>query len=133
MVLDEPNRSLIADLAHAIERQIVQRTWGRVHRLEVEVIDDRIVIHGYTQSYRSKQLALEGARDVVGNSAHVELDVEVARVALSGVLADRVGHPCCRLEEELPTKNFHSTCCGAYDSADLLRPWTNPDTIGEIR
>jgi hypothetical protein len=76
-MLDESKQSMLADLAHAIERQIVQRTWGRIHRLEVEVFGDRIVVHGYTQSYYGKQLALEGARDLVGDSGQVELDVEV--------------------------------------------------------
>jgi hypothetical protein len=114
MVLDESNQSLIADLAHAIERQIVQRTWGRVHRLEVEVTDDRIVVHGYTQSYHGKQLALEGARDVVGNSAHVELDVEVGpRSTVYRACRQSRAPSAAGLEEELATKNFHSTCCGA--------------------
>lgn len=67
------------DLTQAIERQIVQRTWGRIHRLEVEVADDRVVIHGLTSSYYSKQLALEAALDAIGanGAAKVELDIEV--------------------------------------------------------
>jgi hypothetical protein len=79
------NRS--EDLAQAIERQIVQRTWGRIHRLQVEVIDDRVVVHGYTQSYYSKQLALEGVLDVIDDSTRVELDIHVAtvpRIAING-------------------------------------------------
>ncbi len=68
------------ELEGIIERQIAQRTWGRVRQLRVDVGPDRIVIHGYTTSYYVKQLALEGVRDVLrsGNVIPVELDVEVA-------------------------------------------------------
>jgi len=77
MVPKQGTRNRIAELALAIERQIELRTWGRIHRLQVEVIDDRVVVHGYTQTHYAKQLALEGVRDVMGCSAHVELDVQV--------------------------------------------------------
>lgn len=77
MVPKQPTRNRSADLAQSIERQIVQRTWGRIHRLQVEVIDDRVVVRGCTQSYHSKQLALEGVLDVIGDSTHVELDILV--------------------------------------------------------
>jgi hypothetical protein len=72
-----------ARMEQNIERQIVQRTWGRVHRLRVEVKDDRVVVHGCTSSYYLKQLALEGVRDVLGGTdpAEVQLDIDVARVA----------------------------------------------------
>jgi hypothetical protein len=88
-----PNRR--TELAQAIERQIVQRTWGRIHRLQVEIIDDRVVVHGYTQSYYSKQLALEGVLDVIDDSTRVELDIHVAavpRIAMNGH-ADREIRP----------------------------------------
>ena len=77
MVPKKTTRKDSAELEQAIERQIVQRTWGRIHRLQVDVIDGRVVVHGYTQSYYSKQLALEGVRDVIGDSTPVELDVQV--------------------------------------------------------
>jgi hypothetical protein len=57
----------------------MQRTWGRIHRLQVEVIGDRVIVHGCTSTYHAKQLALEGVLDVVGpdGSAQVELDIQV--------------------------------------------------------
>jgi hypothetical protein len=72
-------------VAQSIERQIVQRTWGRIHRLAVEVIDDRVIVHGCTSSYHSKQLALEGALDVLGStrSTQIELDIQVSASVLS--------------------------------------------------
>src|SRR5262245_52422746 len=77
MVPKQETRDHIAELTQAIERQIELRTWGRIHRLQVELIDRRVVVHGYSQTHYAKQLALEGVRDVIGSSAHVELDVQV--------------------------------------------------------
>jgi hypothetical protein len=69
-------------LAEIIERQVVQRTWGRIHRLAVEVIGDRVIVHGCTTTYYSKQLALEGALEALGStdSSHVELDIHVSNI-----------------------------------------------------
>ncbi len=69
--------------ARSIERQIVQRTWSRIHRLQVEFVDGRIVVHGYTSSYYVKQLALQGVLDVLGSadSVCVDLDIQVASIA----------------------------------------------------
>jgi hypothetical protein len=95
MVPKQPTRNRSAELAQAIERQIVQRTWGRIHRLQVEVIDDRVVVHGCTQTYYSKQLALEGVLDVIDDLTRVELDIHVAtvpRIAMNG-RADREIRP----------------------------------------
>lgn len=68
------------EVAEAIERQIVQRTWGRIHRLQVELIEDRVIVHGCTSTYYSKLLAVEGVLDVLGSSdsARVDLDIQVA-------------------------------------------------------
>jgi hypothetical protein len=79
MLLEKTTRQPAGQLAQIIERQVVQRTWGRIHRLEVEVIDDRVIVHGCTSSYHSKQLALEGVLDVLDSPGptHVELDIQV--------------------------------------------------------
>ena len=71
------------ELERSIERQIVQRTWSRIHRLQVELVDGRIVVHGCTSSYYVKQLALQGVLDVLGSadSVCVDLDIEVASIA----------------------------------------------------
>ena len=92
MVPTQVTRNGNAELAQSIERQIVQRTWGRIHRLQVEVIDDRVVVHGCTQSYYSKQLALEGVLDVMGSNgaARVEMDVQVG-ASPPGALHSRLG------------------------------------------
>jgi len=70
------------DLVEAIQRQVFRRTWGRIHRLGIELLGDRIVVHGRTSTYHSKQLALEGVLDVLGpnGTAAVELDIEVTTV-----------------------------------------------------
>jgi hypothetical protein len=64
-------------LEQRIENQIVQRTWGRIHRLQVELADDRIVVHGQTSSYYAKQLALEGVLDVIGSTAPTSVDLDI--------------------------------------------------------
>ena len=71
------------ELERSIERQIVQRTWSRIHRLQVELFDGRIVVHGCTSSYYVKQLALQGVLDVLGSadSVCVDLDIQVASIA----------------------------------------------------
>jgi hypothetical protein len=79
MLLKETMHKPAEQVAQSIERQIVQRTWGRIHRLAVEVIDDRVIVHGCTSTYYCKQLALEGVLDVLGSSrsTQVELDIQV--------------------------------------------------------
>jgi hypothetical protein len=67
------------DLQEVVERQISQRTWGRIHRLAVEVIDGRLIVHGCASSYYAKQLALQAALEVLGSTDAkcVELDIQV--------------------------------------------------------
>ena len=77
MLPAKPTESRAAELEQAIERQILQRTWGRIHRLQVEVIGERVIIHGCTQSYHSKQLALEAVLDVIGAAGPAQVDLEI--------------------------------------------------------
>jgi hypothetical protein len=78
-----------ADLTQAVERQIVQRTWGRIHRLAVELADDRVIVHGLTSTYYTKQLALQAALDAIGSSGatEVDLDIEVNSSPLRSTIA----------------------------------------------
>jgi hypothetical protein len=64
------------ELEEAVERQITQRTWGRVHHLLVEQRSDRVVIHGHSPTYYVKQLALSAAQEVCP-TVPVELDIQV--------------------------------------------------------
>jgi hypothetical protein len=66
-----------AKLAEALERRITERTWGRIRRLRVDVADDRVLIHGFTQSYYAKQLAIQGALDVLGPGRPRELVLNI--------------------------------------------------------
>ncbi len=76
MLTQQPTRPTDPELQQRIERQILQRTWGRIHQLRVEAGPDRAVIHGYTSSYYAKQLAIQAVREVL-DSVPVELDIEV--------------------------------------------------------
>jgi hypothetical protein len=66
-------------LLEVVEREITQRTWGRIHQLQVEQQADRVVVHGCSPSYYVKQLALAAAQDVCG-SQPIELDIQVAGI-----------------------------------------------------
>ena len=63
-------------LASRLARQVQERTRGRVRGVRVEVTADRVVVHGRTDSYHVKQLALQAVGEVT-NSATVVLDIQV--------------------------------------------------------
>ena len=66
-------------LERAIERRIVQRTWGRIQALEVEVTDNWVVVRGRAPSYYLEQLALQGVLDVIESAGamRIELSIQV--------------------------------------------------------
>jgi hypothetical protein len=66
-------------LAQAIECHIVQRTWGRVQALEVEVTDNRVIVRGRAPSYYLEQLTLRGVLDVIepAGAMRIELNIQV--------------------------------------------------------
>jgi hypothetical protein len=72
------------ELSQTIERQVARRTWGRVHRLAVEVSDDRVLVRGWTPSYYVKQLAIQGALEALGDAGGPRLQVDIAVAAGTG-------------------------------------------------
>jgi hypothetical protein len=62
-----------------LERWIDQRTSGRIHRLDVETVGDRVIVHGCTSTHYARQLALAAALDVL-RPGQVELDICVCAV-----------------------------------------------------
>jgi hypothetical protein len=64
------------ELEEDLERRIIQRTWGRIHRLEVERQDGEVVVRGYSPSYYLKQLALSAVQEV-GPVVPVRFDIQV--------------------------------------------------------
>ena len=64
----------------AIERQVMQRTWGRIQALEVEVTDNRVAVRGRAPSYYVEQLALQGVLDLIESAStmRIELNIQVA-------------------------------------------------------
>ena len=66
-------------LERAIERQIRQRTWGRLQWLEVRVCHDLVIVRGLAPSYYVKQLALQGVLDLVEPSGamRIRLNIQV--------------------------------------------------------
>ena len=57
-----------------LERWIDQKTNGRIYRLNVETIGDRVIVHGCSSTHYAKQLALAAALDMV-RSGQVDLDI----------------------------------------------------------
>lgn len=64
-------------LKQSLQRHIVALTWGRIQRLQVEVADDRVTVHGQSPSYYLKQRVLQAVREIV-DDAPVDLDIDVA-------------------------------------------------------
>jgi hypothetical protein len=64
-------------LDQAVERQILCRTWGQIHHLQVAITADCVVVQGSAPTYYAKQLVLSAIREVVP-SLPVQLDVQVS-------------------------------------------------------
>jgi hypothetical protein len=67
-------------MQQAITRRIRERTYGRIHLLEVEVNGDTVIVRGRTPSYYIKQLALQGVLDVLAANRPMQIKskIEVA-------------------------------------------------------
>ena len=53
------------ELVQIIERRIMERTWGRIRQLRVEVYAGRVVVRGQTLWYYAKQLALSAVQEAL--------------------------------------------------------------------
>src|SRR5262249_15818717 len=58
-------------LEQVIQRRIVERTGGRIHSLEVEVMGTEVIIRGSAHCYYVKQLALQGVLDVIRSADEI--------------------------------------------------------------
>jgi hypothetical protein len=70
-----------AELGQIIERRIVERTWRRIRQLRVEVCAEHVVVHGQTQWYYAKQLAIMAVLDALreaGVTAVVDVRISVS-------------------------------------------------------
>ena len=61
-----------------LERRIVQRTWGRIHQLQVERQGDQVIVRGYSPSYYIKQLALLAVQETT-HPVSVQFDIQVGK------------------------------------------------------
>jgi DNA-binding response OmpR family regulator len=75
-------RFTLAEQNGRLECSIERRTGGRVHDLSVETVDGRVIVHGRSDSYHVKQLALAAVLEAFeasqSQSEKVELDIDVA-------------------------------------------------------
>jgi hypothetical protein len=75
MPTEEEGRSRSAEFEQAIRRRIVQRTGNQIQTLEVKVIGNRVVISGRAPCYYVKQLAIQGALDVIGAAGPTQIEL----------------------------------------------------------
>lgn len=60
-----------------LERQIQDCSSQRVHDLLIERVGQRFVVHGRTQTYHHKQLALLGVLGVLGSESRDQVEVDI--------------------------------------------------------
>lgn len=74
-------RSNFEEQNRRLEILIAKETGGRIHRLRVETIDGRIIVHGRSGTYYARQLVLAVVREAMETSdlksKEVELDIQV--------------------------------------------------------
>lgn len=63
MVVKHPEEEL--SLAQRVETRVRQSTYGRIRDLLVEEIQGRVVVRGHAPSHHTKQLALQGALELI--------------------------------------------------------------------
>ena len=80
MLLDSSLALSAPDLNWAIERQIVQRTHGRIRQLDVDASSERVVVRGFASCYYLKQLAVAAVSEIVetiGCQPAVQMEIQV--------------------------------------------------------
>jgi hypothetical protein len=63
MLLDQANKNM--SLAQQVESRVRESTHGRIRNLTVEEIQGRFVVRGQAPSHHTKQLALQGALELL--------------------------------------------------------------------
>ena len=75
------SRSNFAEQNRRLESLIAKKTGGRIHRLRVETIEGRIIVHGRSGTYHVRQLVLAAVMEAMESSfvepQKVELDIQV--------------------------------------------------------
>jgi hypothetical protein len=69
------------ELGQIIERRIVERTWRRISQLRVGACAERVVVHGQTLSYYTKQLAIQAVLETLreaGVTSVVDVQIRVS-------------------------------------------------------
>jgi hypothetical protein len=69
------------ELGQLIERRIMERTWRQIRQLRAEVFAGRVVVHGQTPRYYTKQLAILAVQEALreaGVTAVVDVRVTVS-------------------------------------------------------
>jgi hypothetical protein len=63
MLLDRSGNDIT--LAQQVESRVRESTHGRIRNLQVEEVQGRLVLRGWVPSHHTKQLALQGALELL--------------------------------------------------------------------
>ena len=66
------NLEMSTGLAERVERNVRQTAYGRIRNLVVEVIHGQVVVSGQAPSRHVKQLALQGALELLSGECFAE-------------------------------------------------------------
>jgi hypothetical protein len=67
MLLDQTGKDMT--LAQQVESRVRESTHGRIRNLKVEEVQGRFVVRGQAPSYHTKQLALQGALELLSGDS----------------------------------------------------------------
>jgi hypothetical protein len=70
-----------AQVEQTLEREISECTGGRIQQLRVEVNGNRLAVHGTTQWYYVKQLAIQAVLGYLDDRDSVQLEMDIDIVA----------------------------------------------------
>jgi hypothetical protein len=68
-------------VAQTLGREISECTGGRIQELRVEAMGNRVAVHGTTQWYYVKQLAIQAALGYLGDRDSIQLEIAIEIVA----------------------------------------------------
>ena len=74
---DDDSRVDRETIARTLERKIDERTHGRTSGIFVQVLEDRLIVHGRAATYHVKQLVLEA----IGKTSPILVELRIHVVA----------------------------------------------------
>jgi hypothetical protein len=76
---DDDSRVDRETIARILERKIDERTHGRTSDIFVQVLEDRLIVHGRAKTYHVKQLVLEAIGKMTPILVELRIHVDTAK------------------------------------------------------